>query len=140
MTADDLSKTWLLILALVLHPFPLLVIRHLSSLIKPLQIALKLVRQGVSNEAHRDITVVEANKKSISFDIATKIEDKNSSSIAEDASVDVAPIDSSLENINVVHLTIESEVGHNEHSNEAPTTSAEEAAKVSNTSKTPEVL
>jgi Lon-like ATP-dependent protease len=130
--------------SLFLHPFRLPVTRrfHLSSLIQPLQIALKLVRQGVSNEPPRDITIVEADKKSVNFDVATKVEDKNSkNSIAEDASVDVGPIDSSLDNINVVPLTTESEVGHNEHSNEAPTkTFAEETAKLSNTSKIPEVI
>jgi ATP-dependent Lon protease len=107
-----------------------------------LQIALKLVRQGVSNESPQDIMVVEAEKNPVNFDVATKVEDKNSkNSIAEDASVDVSPIDSSLDNINVVPLTTESEVGHNEHSNEAPTkTFAEETAKLPNTFKTPEVI
>lgn len=104
-----------------------------------MQIALKLVRQGVSNEAPRDITVVEADNN---FDVATKVEDKNSkNSITEDASVDVGPIDSSLDNINVVPLTTESEIGHNEHSNDAPTKNfAEETAKPSNTFKIPEVI
>lgn len=106
-----------------------------------MQIALKLVRQGVSNESPQDIMVVEADKTPVNFD-TTKVEDKNSkNSIAEDASVDVSPIDSSLDNINVVSLTTESEVGHNEHSNEAPTkTFAEETAKLPNTFKTPEVI
>ncbi|XP_008654838.1 lon protease homolog, mitochondrial-like isoform X1 [Zea mays] len=117
-------------------------VRNLQQQIEKIyrNIALKLVRQGVSNESPQDIMVVEAEKNPVNFDVATKVEDKNSkNSIAEDASVDVSPIDSSLDNINVVPLTTESEVGHNEHSNEAPTkTFAEETAKLPNTFKTPE--
>ena len=115
---------------------------HFSSLIQPLQVALKLVRQGVSNEPPRDITIVEANEELAGFDVAIKVEDENSrNSLAKDVSVDVNPVDSSLENINAVPLTTESEVGHNEHSNEAPIEKIlEETAKVFNTSSAPEVI
>ncbi|TKV96531.1 hypothetical protein SEVIR_9G434300v4 [Setaria viridis] len=112
--------------------------KHIEKIYR--KIALKLVRQGLSNEPPRDITIVEANEEPASFDVATKVEDENSKkSLAKDASVDVHPTDSSLENINVVPLTTESAVGHNEHSNEAPTEKfLEETAKVFNTSSTPE--
>ncbi|RLN17296.1 hypothetical protein C2845_PM02G28300 [Panicum miliaceum] len=103
-------------------------------------IALKLVRQGVSNDPPRDITIVEAKEDLASFDVAIEVEDeKSKDSLAKDASVDVNPIDSSLENINAVPLTTESEIGHNEHSNEDPIEKIlQETTKVFNTSSAPE--
>ncbi|XP_039786435.1 lon protease homolog, mitochondrial-like isoform X4 [Panicum virgatum] len=112
--------------------------KHIEKIYR--KVALKLVRQGVSNEPPRDITIVEANEGLAGFDVAIKVEDENSrNSLAKDVSVDVNPIDSSLENINAVPLTTESEVGHNEHSNEAPIENfLEETTKVFNTSSAPE--
>lgn len=112
--------------------------KHIEKIYR--KIALKLVRQGVSNEPPRDITIVEANEELAGFDVAIKVEDENSkNSLVKDVSVDVNPVDSSLENINAVPLTTESEVGHNEHSNEAPIEKIlEETAKVFNTSSAPE--
>jgi ATP-dependent Lon protease len=113
-----------------------------SSLIQPVQIALKLVRQGVSNGPPRDITIVEAKEDLASFDVAIKVEDeKSKDSLAKDASVDVNPIDSSLENINAIPLTTESEIGHNEHSNEDPIEkNLQETTKLFNTSSAQEVI
>jgi len=113
--------------------------KHIEKIYR--KIALKLVRQGVSNEPPRDITIVEANEELAGFDVAIKVEDENyKNSLVKDVSVDVNPVDSSLENINAVPLTTESEVGHNEHSNEAPIEKfLEETAKVFNTSSAPEV-
>lgn len=117
-------------------------VRNLQKQIEKIyrKIALKLVRGAVSNESPQDITVVEANEESTKLDVSAKVEDENwKSSIAEDVSVDVGSTDSSLDNINVVPLTTESEVGHNEHSSEAPTkTLAEETDEVFDTSNTPE--
>jgi ATP-dependent Lon protease len=117
---------------IILHPF---LRNQKCSFVIPIQstqIALQLVRQGLSNEPPRDITIVET----------TKLEDKNSeNSLAEDASVDVNRTESSFENIDVVPLTTISEVDPNEHSNEAPTkTAAEETAKIFSTSSTDEVI
>jgi hypothetical protein len=117
---------------IILHPF---LRNQKCSFVIPIQstqIALQLVRQGLSNEPPRDITIVET----------TKLEDKNSeNSLAEDASVDVNRTESSFENIDVVPLTTISEVDPNEHSNEAPTkTGAEETAKIFSTSSTDEVI
>jgi len=112
--------------------------KHIEKIYR--KVALKLVRQGVSNEPPRDITIVEANEELAGFDVAIKVEDENSkNSLVKDVSVDVNPVDSSLENINAVPLTTESEVGHNEHSNEAPIEkNLEETTKVFNTSSAPE--
>ncbi|KAJ1297473.1 hypothetical protein BS78_01G379300 [Paspalum vaginatum] len=116
-------------------------VRNLQKQIEKIyrKIALKLVRQGVPNEPPRDITVVEANEEPTSFDVTTK-DEKRRTSIAQDASVDVGITDSSLENIDVVPLTTDSEVGHSEHANEAPRkTYAEETVEVFNTSNKTEV-
>ncbi|KAF8721531.1 hypothetical protein HU200_023038 [Digitaria exilis] len=83
--------------------------KHIEKIYR--KIALKLVRQGVSNKPTQDITIVEANEKPANFDVATKLEDENSNnSHAEDVSVNVNPSDSSLENTNAVSLTTASEI------------------------------
>jgi ATP-dependent Lon protease len=114
---------------IILHPF---LRNQKCSFVIPIQssqIALQLVRQGLSNEPPRDITIVET----------TKLEVKNS--LAEDSSLDVNRTKSSFENIDVVPLTTISEVDPNEHSNEAPTkTGAEETAKIFSISSTDEVI
>ncbi|XP_025792824.1 lon protease homolog, mitochondrial-like [Panicum hallii] len=112
--------------------------KHIEKIYR--KIALKLVRQGVSNGPPRDITIVEAKEDLASFDVAIKVEDeKSKDSLAKDASVDVNPIDSSLENINAIPLTTESEIGHNEHSNEDPIEkNLQETTKLFNTSSAQE--
>ncbi|TVU47322.1 hypothetical protein EJB05_06918, partial [Eragrostis curvula] len=108
-------------------------VRNLQKQIEKIyrKIALQLVRQGVSNETPQDVTVLET----------TKVEDENSkNSLAEDASVDVNPIDHSLENVDVVPLTTIPEVDPNKHSNEAPhEISVEETPKIFSTPSTLEV-
>ncbi|KAL6648271.1 hypothetical protein ACP70R_012495 [Stipagrostis hirtigluma subsp. patula] len=117
-------------------------VRNLQKQIEKIyrKIALKLVRHGISNHPPGGITTLEASEESNGVVTVTKAEDENlKNSLAEDASADVNLADSSLKNIDVVPLTMESEVGHNEHSIEASTgTSGEETAKTVNTSSTPE--
>ncbi|CAL4914054.1 unnamed protein product [Urochloa decumbens] len=111
--------------------------KHIEKIYR--KIALKLVRQGVSNEPPRDITILEAHEESASFNVAIVQDENSKNSLAKDASVDVNSTDSSLENINAVPLMGESEIGHDEHSNEATTeNSLEETTKVFNTSSAPE--
>ncbi|KAL5217115.1 hypothetical protein ABZP36_017799 [Zizania latifolia] len=115
-------------------------VRNLQKQIEKIyrKIALQLVRQGVSNEPSREITLVEASEQPTSIDFATKLEDKSlRSALEEDASVPVhvTPTDFSCENINVVSLTTNSEIDHNEHPMGASKeTSAEENATLMNTS------
>ncbi|KAG8063674.1 hypothetical protein GUJ93_ZPchr0003g16859 [Zizania palustris] len=106
--------------------------KHIEKIYR--KIALQLVRQGVSNEPSREITLVEASEQPTSIDFATKLED---SALAEDASVPVhvTPTDFSCENINVVSLTTNSEIDHSEHPMGASKEiSAKENATLMNTS------
>uniref|UniRef100_A0A0E0CZH4 Lon protease homolog, mitochondrial n=1 Tax=Oryza meridionalis TaxID=40149 RepID=A0A0E0CZH4_9ORYZ len=100
------------------------------------KIALQLVRQGVSNEPAREITLVEPSEQPTGVSIATEVENKSQrDSLAEDVSVHVIPTDFSCEKINVVSLTTKSEVDHYEHpKGVSKETSADDKATPTNTS------
>uniref|UniRef100_A0A0E0KCR6 Lon protease homolog, mitochondrial n=1 Tax=Oryza punctata TaxID=4537 RepID=A0A0E0KCR6_ORYPU len=100
------------------------------------KIALQLVRQGVSNEPAREITLVEPSEQPTGVSIAREVENESQShSLAEDVSVHVTPTDISCEKINVVSLTTKSEVDHYEHPKGASKeTSADDKATLTNTS------
>uniref|UniRef100_A0A0D9VT66 Lon protease homolog, mitochondrial n=1 Tax=Leersia perrieri TaxID=77586 RepID=A0A0D9VT66_9ORYZ len=93
-------------------------VRNLQKQIEKIyrKIALQLVRQGVSNEPSREITLFEASEQPASVDIATEVENRSPrDALAEDVSVHITPTDFSCEKINIVSLTTKSGVNQNEN-------------------------